>query len=63
METVTYDYKKMKRAVQLLDTIPVCGISQARAIAEIADILDSGTLGEIVEKGEKKDAVHDKKVQ
>lgn len=49
--------------MQLLNAISVCGIAQARIIAEIADILDSGSLGEILEKEEKKDAVHDKKVQ
>ncbi|WP_147354500.1 hypothetical protein [Clostridium sp. AF24-2LB] len=63
MKTLTYDYKKMQRAVQLLNTISICGIAQARIIAEIADILDSGTLGEVLEKEENQNAVHDKKVQ
>ena len=53
----------MQRAVQLLNTISICGITQARIIAEIADILDSGTIGEILEKGENQNVVHDKKVQ
>lgn len=53
----------MQRAVQLLNTISICGIAQARIIAEIADILDSGTLGEVLEKEENQNAVHDKKVQ
>lgn len=56
MKTITYEYKSMKRAGQLLNSLVVSGSSNFRALAEIADILDSGKPGETFEKeGEKPD--------
>lgn len=52
MKTLTYEYEKMVKAGQLLNSLVVSGSSNFRALAEIANILDSGTLGEIVEKGD-----------
>ena len=68
MKTLTYEYAKMVRAGELLNSLVVSGSSNFRALAEIANILDSGKPGEIVEKApkeEKKDARHmeEKKVQ
>ena len=53
----------MVKAGQLLNSLVVSGSSNFRALAEIANILDSGTLGEIVEKGEDNSGVHRKEVQ
>lgn len=50
MKTITYEYEKMKRAGQLLNSLVVSGSSNFRALAELADILDSGTLGETYER-------------
>lgn len=50
MKTLTYDYDKMVRAGQLLNSLVVSGSSNFRALAEISDILDSGKPGEIMEK-------------
>ena len=50
LKTLTYEYAKMVRAGQLLNSLVVSGSSNFRALAEIADILDSGKPGEIVEK-------------
>lgn len=49
MKTLTYDYGKMVTAGQLLNSLVVSGSSNFRALAEIANILDSGKLGEIME--------------
>lgn len=40
----------MMRAGQLLNSLRVSGSSNFRALAELADILDSGNLGEYEEK-------------
>ncbi len=50
MKIITYEYEKMKRAGQLLNSLVVSGSSNFRALAELADILDSGTLGETYER-------------
>lgn len=50
MKTLTYDYDKMVMAGQLLNSLVVSGSSNFRALAEIANILDSGRPGEIMEK-------------
>lgn len=63
MKILTYNYEKMLRAGQILNALPFCGVQQARLIAELGDILDSGTPGEIVEKEVEKDAVHTKEVR
>lgn len=63
MKTLTYDYEKMQRAVQLLNMISFNGVREARIIAEIADIFDSGKLGEIIEKEMEDNGVHSKTVQ
>lgn len=49
MKTLTYEYEKMLRAGQLLNTLVVSGSSNFRTLAQIADILDSGVLGEMDE--------------
>lgn len=53
MKTLTYKYDSMVRAGQLLNSLVVSGSSNFRALAEIANILDSGTPGEAFEKEEK----------
>lgn len=55
MKTLTYNYDSMIRAGQLLNSLVVSGSSNFRALAEIANILDSGTLGETFEKEDKTD--------
>ena len=55
MKTITYKYESMVRAGQLLNSLVVSGSSNFRALAEIANILDSGTLGETYEKEDKTD--------
>lgn len=55
MKTLTYEYEKMTRAGQLLNSLVVSGSNNFRALAEIANILDSGTLGETFEKEVPKD--------
>lgn len=50
MKTITYEYEKMVKAGQLLNSLVVSGSSNFRALAEIANILDSGRPGEIMEK-------------
>lgn len=66
MKTLTYDYEKMIRVGQLLNAMNFQGIGSARIIAEIGDILDSGKLGEIVERpkeGSEKDGMDSQKVR
>lgn len=53
MKTLTYEYDKMIRAGQLLNALHFVGVDQARIVAELANILDSGTVGEITEKEDK----------
>ena len=55
MKTITYKYVSMDRAGQLLNSLVVSDSSNFRALAEIANILDSGTLGETFEKEDKTD--------
>lgn len=50
MKVITYEYEKMVRAGQLLNSLVVSGSSNFRALAELANILDSGTPGETFEK-------------
>ena len=59
MKTLTYEYEKMVRAGQLLNSLVVSGSSNFRALAEIADILDSGKVGELIEKKEEREAKED----
>lgn len=50
MKTITYEREKIERIVELLDSIPFQGFDEIYAVAEIGKILDSGMLGEIIEK-------------
>lgn len=52
MKTITYEYEKMLKAGALLNSLVFSGIQQAKIAVEIANILDSGKEGEIIEKGE-----------
>lgn len=52
MKTITYEYEKMVRAGQLLNSLVVSGSSNFRALAELANILDSGKPGETFTKKE-----------
>lgn len=62
--TLTYDYDMIVKACQLLNSITVTGTQQARFVAKLADILDSGQLGEVFEKGDgDNDVLHGKEVQ
>lgn len=56
MKTLTYEYEKMARSGQILNGLVVTGVSNFRLLAELADILDSGIPGEMIEKEEKEDA-------
>lgn len=56
MKTITYEYEKMLRAGQLLNSLVVSGSNNFRALAELANILDSGTPGETFEKGDVKNS-------
>lgn len=62
MKVLTYEYEKMAKAGQLLNSLVVSGSSNFRALAEIADILDSGKPGEIFKKEEKSDGIHEQEV-
>lgn len=58
MKVLTYEYDRMLRAGQILNNLQILGVNQARLLAELGDILDSGTPGEIMEKKEgEKDGV------
>lgn len=59
MKVLTYEYDKMLRAGQILNALHFCGVDQARLVAELGNILDSGTPGNITEKVKEveKDAV------
>ena len=50
MKVITYEYDKMLRAGQILNDLHILGVNQARLVAELGNILDSGTPGEISEK-------------
>lgn len=63
MKTLTYEYEKMVRAGQLLNKIVIQGIEQARCIAEIGDILDSGKIGEIIIKENDGNGMEHKEIQ
>lgn len=60
MKTLTYERDKIVRAVWLLDQIAFfdsktegfSGIEKSRMVAELANILDSGKPGELIEKDE-----------
>lgn len=62
MKTVTYKYENMARAGILLNKINICGVEQARILAEIGNILDSGKIGEINEREEPENGMEAKKV-
>lgn len=63
LKVLTFEYEKMKRAGQILNALPFYGVHQARLIAELGDILDSGSLGEIIEKKEEQpNAIQPKEV-
>ena len=52
MKVVIYDYDKMVRAGKLLNAIRLCGVDQARIVAELGDILDAGKTGDMPDQGE-----------
>lgn len=64
MKVLTYEYDRMIRAGKILNELEVHGVNQARLLAELGGILDSGTPGEITEKKEvSENAVQQQKVQ
>lgn len=63
MKTLTYSRESMLRVAALLNSITISGTQNIRMIAEISNILDSGTPGETFEKEEEPDGVHTKAVQ
>lgn len=63
MKTITYEYDKMLIVGRLLNSITVSGTSNIRALAQLADIIDSGTIGETFEKEGTQNAVHPKTIQ
>lgn len=62
MKVLTYEYDKMARVGQLLNSLVVSGSSNFRALAEIADILDSGKPGELFEKEESTDGIRTEEI-
>lgn len=50
MKTIIYSYERMRRAGALLNSITVSGCGNIRALAELADILDSGEVAEEPDK-------------
>lgn len=65
MKVLTYEYDKMIRVGKILNELEVHGVNQARILAELGNILDSGTPGEIAEKKEEasEDGIRSEKVQ
>lgn len=64
MKVIIYEEEKMMRSGQLLNSLIVSGSSNFRALAELADILDSGKPGEYEENKEKEENVMEhKKIQ
>ena len=67
MKTLTYERDTILEAVRLLDRVAFldsasqgyAGIEKARVIARIADILDSGRVGELIEKQEEQEVKED----
>lgn len=59
MKILIYERDKMIRAGQLLNSLVVSGSSNFRSLAELANILDSGTPGETFEKEEIKNGSKD----
>lgn len=55
MKTITYSYERMRRAGVLLNSVTASGCSNIRALAELADILDSGEVGEELDEEKKED--------
>lgn len=63
MQILTFEREKIVKAVWLLNQIAFfdsknqefSGIQKSRAIAEIADILDNGIAGEMIEQKEKEE--------
>ena len=47
MKVIVYEYKKIEKAVMLINSLVVSGIQNVRALSELSDILDSGNPGEI----------------
>lgn len=58
MKIIIFDHDKMVRAGQLINDITVTGTSNFRALAELADILDSGQPGDYKENSSKEDDKH-----
>ena len=55
MKVLVYEYERMKRAGALLNSISVSGTKNIRALAELADILDSGEVGDVTDKPKKEE--------
>lgn len=52
MKVVTYKYEEMAAMTAILDQIQFIGIKSARAVTEIANILDAGTVTDVEEKAD-----------
>ncbi len=52
MKTLTYKRDDINKLVSLLNKVTVSGIEGCRTVSAIADILDTGIEGEIMEKKE-----------
>ena len=50
-KVLVFDYEKMVRAGRILNAIQFVGTTNIRLAAELADILDSGAVMEMEEKG------------
>lgn len=63
MKTITYRLEDIEKMAELISGFSFSGFSEARAISEIGNILDSGTIGEIMEEGGERNGMERKKVQ
>lgn len=56
MKVVTYKYEQMAAMAAILNQIQFSGIDSARAVTEIANILDAGTVTDVEENTDPEDA-------
>lgn len=63
MRVIIYEHEKMKYAGSLLNQIEVSGTKNFRILAEIADILDSGKMGDYSKKEDGENGMEHETVQ
>lgn len=50
MKIVEYNYEDIQKIVNVLNTITVVGTDSCRAIAQIADLIETGRVKNFIEK-------------